>query len=290
MKYILVIVFLILLNKSFGQLPAFPDSYECSDHDYGFALKIYKESLKGLQNENESFEYKSILHGWNAFIAFLKIKPKNKNVIYSIFYNRLSYEPTSFCEKIKSKFKTKFKQEDNIYTDYRKEVNHIFDICDCVLESYDSQMQENLQKILDKDQKYRSQGIDGNSQLLLDSENQKEISKIIENMGYQGRLQVGTEYEDVMFLVIQHSNIEMIEKYLPILKQEVKNRNLKPRTIAYLTDRLMLLKNKPQVYGTQYFDKNGERELYEIENVNKVNYRRFKVGLSMLDQYEKPNK
>ena len=274
-------------------MPAFPDSYGCSDHDYGFALKIYQESLKGLQNENVTFEYKSILYGWNAFIGFLKIKPKNKNVIYSIFHNRLAYEPISFCENIKSNFKTKFKQGDNIYTDYRREVNYIFNICDCVLESYDSQMQENLQEILDKDQRYRSQGgsqdFDGSAQLLLDSENQKEVSKIIENIGYQGRLQVGTEYEDVMFLVLQHSNIEMIEKYLPILQQEVNNRNLKPRTIAYLTDRLMLLKNQPQIYGTQYVDTNGERELYTIENVNEVNYMRFKVGLSMLDQYEKPN-
>lgn len=293
MKYILLISLLFILNKSYGQLPAFPDSYRCSDQEYGYALKIYEESLKGLQNEDVPFEYKSILYGWNAFMAFIKIKPKNKNVIYTIFHNRLAYEPISFCEKIKTKFNTKFKPEDNIYTGYRREVNYIFNICDCVLGSYDSQMQENLQKILDKDQKYRSQGntqdIDGKLQLLLDSENQKEVSKIIEKMGYQGRLQVGTEYEDVMFLVMQHSNIEMIEKYLPILKQEVKNRNLKPRTIAYLTDRLMLLKKKPQVYGTQYVDKNGERELYEIENVNEVNYRRFKVGLTMLDQFEKPN-
>ncbi len=49
---------------------------------------------------------------------------------------------------------------------------------------------------------------------------------------------------------------------------------------AMMSDKLCIIKDIPQEYGTQYVrSPNGQALLYKIDDIEKVNYRRMRIGL-----------
>ncbi len=53
------------------------------------------------------------------------------------------------------------------------------------------------------------------------------MEKVIEEYGYPGKSLVGPSNMGTAFLVIQHSNQEVQEKYLPLLKQAADDGELR---------------------------------------------------------------
>jgi hypothetical protein len=50
---------------------------------------------------------------------------------------------------------------------------------------------------------------------------------------------------------------------------------------AKMTDKMCIIQDIPQVYGTQYVrSASGQLELYKIDDIEKVNWRRMRIGLS----------
>ena len=84
--------------------------------------------------------------------------------------------------------------------------------------------------------------------------------------------------------VIQHSNIKTIEKYLPIIKKATENNQLFSHAYPFMLDRLCVLKNIPQLYGTQQiFNKEKQvMEVYKMDDIKEVNMRRKKYKLPEL--------
>ncbi|MDF1697798.1 MAG: hypothetical protein P1U56_18265 [Saprospiraceae bacterium] len=301
MKLILLLLFnLIYLIHACCQshnLPDFPiTSCNAELKEYNYAQKVYEKSVRGLNSPYENFEYKSILHGWSIFLAFVKIKPENKKLVLDVFYNRLAYEPISFCENFNEDFLSKFDYDTSPLQYLKFEVNAMENVCNCILSNTNDDLVKLLIQIDEDDQKYRkdeSLFYDkkyGELQKKLDKENLRKIDFIIKHHGYPGRNLVGTEYEDVAFLIIQHSDSTTIEKYIDVVKNAVDNKILKPRAYAYLVDRLAVWKNEPQIYGTQYHTVNGERVIYPIKDTEQVNKERYKMGIGRLDQYKRPKK
>jgi hypothetical protein len=118
-------------------------------------------------------------------------------------------------------------------------------------------------------------------QSVLDSLNLNFIEKVIENFGYPGISMVGNEASEVTWHVIQHS--DKISKYIELIKQAGKLKELAPNLIAKMTDRYLMQNNKNQIYGTQGMCrtvKDGTRKcfIWPIENPKKVNKLRAKAG------------
>lgn len=159
-----------------------------------------------------------------------------------------------------------------------------------------------LDSIHVEDQKYRGETDSINQEFGWDSEEMrnhwKKISKadssnlviieqILEKHGWLSPEEIGSKANSTLFLVIQHSNQETQEKYLPMMKQAVKEGKANSRSLALLEDRVGLGKGELQVYGSQIGtdQETGERYVLPLIDPENVNERRAKVGLGSIEDY-----
>ena len=83
----------------------------------------------------------------------------------------------------------------------------------------------------------------------LDGENIKRVEEIIAKYGYPGKALVGTPENRAAWIVIQHSSPQVIQKYLPMLREAVKNGDLDRQSLALTEDRNLMYQGKKQIYG-----------------------------------------
>jgi hypothetical protein len=123
-----------------------------------------------------------------------------------------------------------------------------------------------LDSIFDEDQKHRAQSKELEEKYGWDSKEVKDLWKIInkkdssnlvsvksilDKYGWLGADVVGSKGNQTLFLVIQHSNLPTQEKYLPMMRDAVKNGKAKGSRLALLEDRVALAQGKKQIYGSQ---------------------------------------
>jgi len=159
-----------------------------------------------------------------------------------------------------------------------------------------------LDSIFIEDQKYRQQ-IDGIEKKYgwvskemkdhwkiikeKDSINLIKVKSILDKYGWLGADVVGEQGNITLFLVLQHSDQATQEKYLPMLRNAVKNGKAQGSSLALLEDRVALGQGKRQIYGSQ-IGRDPETQIYYVsplkdpENVDK---RRAEVGLGPLSDY-----
>ena len=123
---------------------------------------------------------------------------------------------------------------------------------------------------------------------VLDSINLKKIEKIFAEHGYPGKNKVGV-LSVTAFLVIQHSDILIQEKYLSLIEKATKEGELGKENLALLVDRINIRRGKKQLYGSQVGDiyGNGKYEFAPIEDEENVNKRRAEMGLVPIEVYAK---
>ncbi|MGI4759178.1 MAG: DUF6624 domain-containing protein [Janthinobacterium lividum] len=113
--------------------------------------------------------------------------------------------------------------------------------------------------------------------LQTDSSDMRRVRTIIQRYGYPGKTLVGTPANEAAFYVIQHSS--RIPQYLPLIKRAAEQGELPFRLYAMMLDRQLMYTGKPQVYGTQGRNYNGQTPfIWPIENPAHVNERRKKAG------------
>ena len=124
-----------------------------------------------------------------------------------------------------------------------------------------------------------------------DSINEKEIIGILGKFGWLGKSKIGDNANQSLWLVIQHAPLELQEKYLPLLKKSVAEKESEGWHLAFLEDRILMRNNKDQLYGSQAkWDKElGKMKIHDIEDVENVNKRREELGLESLEEYAKMN-
>lgn len=122
---------------------------------------------------------------------------------------------------------------------------------------------------------------------LKDSLNQIKVMKILDNRGWLGADVVGKEGNSALFLVIQHADISIQEKYLPMMKDAVKKGNAAASSLALLEDRVALRRGGLQTYGSQIgmMPETGEHYVLPLADPDRVNERRKEVGLGSLETY-----
>jgi len=114
-----------------------------------------------------------------------------------------------------------------------------------------------------------------------DSLNFQAIQKYLDLHGYPEIAKVGRrQSKAVGYIILHHFDSMTFERYLPVVKNLCMEGEAEWNMFAMMTDKLCILKDEPQVYGTQYDrDANGRTILYRIDDIEKVNYRRMRIGL-----------
>lgn len=168
--------------------------------------------------------------------------------------------------------------------------------------NYNNKVRKELIKVRDKDQSIRLIVLDvrknSNDSLLIKKVNKKmklidnesaiTVSKIIDKYGWLGNDKIGTEANQTLFLGIQHIDDTIVQnKYLPVLKEAVKNGDAEPWHFAFLTDRILMNQGEKQIYGTQTIISKDPKLSYVVplQYPEKVDELRKEIGLDPLNDY-----
>lgn len=119
-----------------------------------------------------------------------------------------------------------------------------------------------------------------------DSVNTVYITELIDEMGYPGKSIVGDQ-ASTAFLVIQHAELEIQEKYLPVLRAAAEGGELRWSSLALLIDRVEMRNDRPQIYGSQVSSnpETGEYFFAPIQDPHNIDSIRQTVGLGPIQEY-----
>lgn len=120
-----------------------------------------------------------------------------------------------------------------------------------------------------------------------DIDNLSRVRAIIDKYGWLGPDVIGERGNLTLFLVIQHSKLKVQEKYLPMIREAVRNKRARASDLALLVDRIEIRNNRPQIYGSQIGGALGKPFIYPIFDEINVNKRRAEVGLEPIEVYVK---
>lgn len=120
-----------------------------------------------------------------------------------------------------------------------------------------------------------------------DSTNLVVVSYILDRYGWLDGL--SQEANKAIFLVIDHSDLETMNKYQSLFHKAADKGYISVSDLVTMKDRMQMNAGKPQTYGTQAYalGREGESIIYiwPVEEPDKLNERRKEVGLSPIEVY-----
>lgn len=125
----------------------------------------------------------------------------------------------------------------------------------------------------------------------VDSDNTAWIRGVLTEHGWPGPALVGEEGAEAAWLLCQHADADtdFQEHALTLLHESVAAGQAPAWHEAYLTDRTLVARGQPQVYGTQYVD-NGDGQgwrMRPVVNPDGLDERRAAVGLGTRAENER---
>lgn len=115
--------------------------------------------------------------------------------------------------------------------------------------------------------------------------NKNLIEQTVKNLGiYPGRSVIGIDNEAFPWFIIIKGDVNFIKTYLPYIERAVKEKNLDPQYYAMTIDKIAVLENKPQIYGTEYTMEGGQKKYYPIIDIDNLNKRRRSNGLGIFNK------
>lgn len=119
-----------------------------------------------------------------------------------------------------------------------------------------------------------------------DSLNLLKVAAIIDKFGWLGADEIG-EGNTTLFMVIQHSDIQTQDKYLPVMRTAAANGTAALRSLALLEDRVALHHGNRQLYGSQVIwnMKTNQYQVAPLEAPELVDKRRAAMGLPGMAEY-----
>lgn len=260
----LIYILLVLFYPSFSycQLDYYPpQGNHISDEQYQGAKYILENSyqqIKELVADPKDESQYTYADCWNLMVGYMKAGADNARVIK---YLELAKEknPKNFFFLFNHSKKENF----SIYLgEYGLQA--LEEECQAALapinqdEKPDVIIKKSLNQLLDRihqnDQKYRGKHDDTHKQKqkALDQENLRLIDSLYAHYKkYMGESMVGESQKTIMWAVIQHSNLEAMEKYLPVIHQAVIEKELPMGPLRMLLDRVYWLKTGKQIFGSQ---------------------------------------
>ena len=153
------------------------------------------------------------------------------------------------------------------------------------------QDQQNRANIMDVVARYGEGSPEADSararMLALDEPLQVRIKEIIRGHGWPGRSLVGDDGASAAWLLVQHADTAYVQEVLPLLLDAAERGEAREAEAAYLHDRALTYRGKPQIYGTQpqWSQELGQYELYPVEDEANVDERRAAVKMPPLAEY-----
>ena len=117
--------------------------------------------------------------------------------------------------------------------------------------------------------------------------NADRLAQIIAQIGWPAPSVVGEDAARSAFLIVQHaiSRPAFMRSCLPLLARAAQIGEVPQIEVAMLTDRMLVLSGKPQIYGTQFdWDKSGQMSPKPIENVERAAQLRKAAGMETLEE------
>jgi hypothetical protein len=112
----------------------------------------------------------------------------------------------------------------------------------------------------------------------LDAENQTKLLKLLPPEGWVLSSRYGKPAADAAFHIIQHSDLSLQRRFLPILEPLVKKGEVTPNAYGAMFDRVATSEGRPQRYGTQFRCDGGKWRPYPIEDPEGLDARRNQLG------------
>lgn len=163
---------------------------------------------------------------------------------------------------------------------------------------FDMPLRRELQRIFNSDQAIRHEYLQalnqGASQHVKDSlicqmqridkENTAAVERLLDEHGWVGRNRVGNACVAV-WAVVQHADIAVQERLLPVLSDAAAAGDIAPALIAMLEDRINIHSGRPQRYGSQIIGEEGNWRVAPLEDSLRVDEWRREVGLPPMAEY-----
>ena len=196
---------------------------------------------------------------WNITMAFLSLQEPKAHIEIA-FQKAVEADPEAICSYITHLGKARldehipevfipFYQSCSEHTTGKKE-DQAGTASDPNL---DAQLLSLMNRVNHHDQQYRGKQKNMEQQKTLDLQNQAVIDSMYQVYHtYIGRSLVGEQLEYTMWAVIQHSDLDMMERYLPVVVEAVREGELSnPAPLKMLIDRVYWLKYGYQIFGSQ---------------------------------------
>lgn len=299
-KIILIVLIGIISNLVYGQKDMTEYNLYVSRADSLYDAKNYKNSAEEYQKAFDSNDGKAYPNDrYNAACSYA-LAGNSEKAFYHLFYS---------AENSKIKYSnlnhiTTDPDLNSLHSD--KQWEKLINIVKANKEEAEKDLDKPLVAILDtiyqEDQTYRRQigqieekyGRDSKEmqdhwKLIneKDSVNLIKIKKILDERGWLGPKIIGNQGNSTLFLVIQHSDLETQEKYLPMMRDAVQKENARASSLALLEDRVALRKGEKQIYGSQIGrdQETGEYYVLPLIDPDNVDKRRAEVGLGTIQDY-----
>ena len=270
--------------------------------EYDALIESAQRNLRNNRNEAALADYirafriseQPAYHLYNAACA--AAKSYHVKQAYQLLFRRLEIDKEWYSENLAT-------DNDLAMLHYDRQWSVLLDSMKVRTERYESrfdkELRGTLKKILSDDQDIRLEYV--SAQIMrasdekmaelsdrmnrTDSINQAKIAGIFDKYGWLGSDKVG-DAASVQFHVLQHAPVKMQIKYKSKLQKGVKCGDILPSQYAEFEDRIAVLSNKKQTYGTQilYHD-DGKPYVAECVNPKKVDELRKKVGLPAMSEY-----
>jgi len=244
-----------------------------SEDKFNSGLRLLQETQRTVKSEGNEFNYADY---WNISTAFMRLGEPNAHIGVAFKKASLKNEKST-CELIESFGLSRMQNLRNAIPEIfdavvakcesrPKEAEVVFDPELYAQENaYDPALIKLMHQISENDQLYRvNDPVDWSKQTPLDRRNMELIDSLYQAYGhYVGNDLLGQKLESTMWAVIQHSTIEKMQEYLPIVHQAVIDERLHPTPLKMLLDRIYSNTHGYQIFGSQGGVKMGDKAFCE---------------------------
>lgn len=240
----------------FNFVPVKRDSV--TDQKFSYALRILDETKSATKGDTKKL---NVADFWNITAAFVTLKEPAINIEIA-FKKAIALDAERVCYYIRMTGASNLEKAIPgtflpFYANCLENSgnkNDKPDVKQYVIDStLDMKLVTLIKSIALDDQKFRwERPFDQAKQRPFDINNEHFIDSLYTvYKTYIGKTLVGKDYEYVMWSVIQHSNIDMMEKYLPDVSKAVEQKELPVAPLKMLIDRIYTAKYHYQIFGSQ---------------------------------------
>lgn len=121
----------------------------------------------------------------------------------------------------------------------------------------------------------------------VDERNRTRLDEMVSQHGWPGASSVGAEAASAASLILQHADTARQERYLPLVREAVKDGRAEALSLAELEDEISVANTGSQLYGTEIsFDlATGVAKLVPVIDPERLDARRAEIGLPPIDEY-----